>query len=181
MAGGRSVAQGGPGQLALCRTGKTGQKPHRPTGEKRSTKVMQVPNLRWQTGLPLLVRPSLPLSGLATCSALADNATWMQLVGRGRTGQLKGPFHTASCSPDTGDCPRPLPPRCGWRESERTPLNLSCSLLAKATRPPEGTYNFTSFGGEASKFNNWAPRAGRLLCRAPHLGPLHIRSSAGGA
>lgn len=51
---------------------------------------MQVPNLPWQTKLPLPVGPSLLLSGLATWAALADNATWMQLVGAGRTGQLKG-------------------------------------------------------------------------------------------
>lgn len=133
---------------------------------------MQVPNLLWQTKLPLPVGPSLPLSGLETWAALADNATWMQLVGKGRTGQLKGLLAQSAAPQTLGTVLWRLPPRCGWRELESTPLNLSCSLLAKVTRPPEGTCNFTSFGGKASKFNGWALRAGQLLCLSPSLRAL---------
>lgn len=163
------MARGSPGQLALRKTQKTGQKPPWPTGEKGGTEVVQGPNLQWQTGLPLLVCPPLPLSGLATRTALADNAPLDAAGGRQEDRPAEGASHTARGSPDTGDRPGPLPPRCGWGESELTPLNLSSSLLAKATHPPEGTYNFTSFGGEASKFNDGAPRAGQLLCLSPSL------------
>lgn len=117
---------------------------------------MQVPNLRWRTGC-LFPCPSLLLEpgnlGSPHWRCHGDAAG-----GRREDGQLAGPSQPAA--PPTLGTVLGLFPKV-WPRSRAHSTKSVPSLLAKATaRPPQGTCNFTSFGGEASKFNAGLPGLG---------------------
>lgn len=65
-----------------------------------------------------------------------------------------GASHPVSCSPDSGPTSWASAPKARL-EGARAHSTKSVQLTAGQSRPPaQGTYNFTSFGGDASKFNS---------------------------